>query len=374
MRGGYKVAGRKLVAVDVEVEDDLLSLGGDLGDFFLIYDDALADINNALVGMSTAAVMAAYVVAIEVAVSDDVTFIGFSPESVAIAVRRALGHATPVGRPHLRHRPRQGPECTPPSTSRPGPGALGGRRRQAVLTARPCGFWAWGAPARRDRLLPVRCATRSTRRPPSCTGCRWCAGSPAAARCSWRPATASRSHSSSRSRWSTGLSYERSYAFLDDWVLGALGSVGASRRRTCRLNDIASPAGKIAGAAQKRFASGAVAAPRDDGLRHRRRQDAPGAADRPREADATRAPRARTSGWTRCARRPGWRGWTSSRCSSTTSRGLHEAQQVRFHRRNWPGQRSWWRPSSSPGVDPPGALMWRGLPAVVDGGTWNQRS
>ncbi|HEY3438166.1 MAG TPA: biotin/lipoate A/B protein ligase family protein, partial [Actinotalea sp.] len=54
-----------------------------------------------------------------------------------------------------------------------------------------------------------------------------------------------------------GLSFERSYAFLDDWVLGALAGLGIQATYV-PLNDIASPAGKIAGAAQKRMASGAV--------------------------------------------------------------------------------------------------------------------
>ena len=54
-----------------------------------------------------------------------------------------------------------------------------------------------------------------------------------------------------------GLSFEQSYAFLDDWVMTALADVGISARYV-PLNDIASDKGKIAGAAQKRFAAGSV--------------------------------------------------------------------------------------------------------------------
>ena len=54
-----------------------------------------------------------------------------------------------------------------------------------------------------------------------------------------------------------GLTFEQSYAFLDDWVLGALGELGINATYQ-PLNDIASPAGKIAGAAQKRLVGGAV--------------------------------------------------------------------------------------------------------------------
>ncbi|MDO5726988.1 MAG: biotin/lipoate A/B protein ligase family protein, partial [Bowdeniella nasicola] len=54
-----------------------------------------------------------------------------------------------------------------------------------------------------------------------------------------------------------GLSFERSYAFLDDWVMTALARIGINARYV-PLNDIASDVGKIGGAAQKRFASGVV--------------------------------------------------------------------------------------------------------------------
>jgi lipoate-protein ligase A len=55
----------------------------------------------------------------------------------------------------------------------------------------------------------------------------------------------------------SGLSYIDSYAFLDDWVVGALNELGIAATYQ-PINDITSPAGKIAGAAQKRFAGGAV--------------------------------------------------------------------------------------------------------------------
>ena len=55
----------------------------------------------------------------------------------------------------------------------------------------------------------------------------------------------------------SGLSFVESYAFLDDWVIGALNDLGIAATYQ-PINDITSPAGKIAGAAQKRFAGGAV--------------------------------------------------------------------------------------------------------------------
>jgi hypothetical protein len=53
------------------------------------------------------------------------------------------------------------------------------------------------------------------------------------------------------------MTFADSYAFLDDWVLQALRSLGVDAVYQ-PLNDIASPAGKIGGAAQKRLANGGV--------------------------------------------------------------------------------------------------------------------
>ncbi len=52
-----------------------------------------------------------------------------------------------------------------------------------------------------------------------------------------------------------GMSFEQSYPYLDQWVMEALASIGV-RATYVPLNDIASDKGKIAGAAQKRWAKG----------------------------------------------------------------------------------------------------------------------
>ena len=54
-----------------------------------------------------------------------------------------------------------------------------------------------------------------------------------------------------------GLSFADSYAFLDEWVITTLRSLGIDAFYQ-PLNDIASPKGKIGGAAQKRLSSGAI--------------------------------------------------------------------------------------------------------------------
>jgi lipoate-protein ligase A len=53
------------------------------------------------------------------------------------------------------------------------------------------------------------------------------------------------------------MSFQDSYAFLDDWVIQSLRALGIDASYK-PLNDITSPAGKIGGAAQKRLGSGAV--------------------------------------------------------------------------------------------------------------------
>src|SRR5690606_33446633 len=54
-----------------------------------------------------------------------------------------------------------------------------------------------------------------------------------------------------------GMSFADSYAFLDEWAVIALQSLGIDASYQ-PLNDITSPAGKIGGAAQKRLGNGAV--------------------------------------------------------------------------------------------------------------------
>jgi lipoate-protein ligase A len=54
-----------------------------------------------------------------------------------------------------------------------------------------------------------------------------------------------------------GMSFADSYAFLDEWVVEALRSLGIDATYK-PLNDITSPTGKIGGAAQKRFGNGGV--------------------------------------------------------------------------------------------------------------------
>ncbi|HLS46041.1 MAG TPA: lipoate--protein ligase family protein, partial [Ornithinicoccus sp.] len=97
MRGEFKVRGGKLVSVDIESDGEVVTSAHVFGDFFLQPDDALEDINAALTGQHVDATAADISMAIEQRLGarpEPVEMIGFDANAVAIAVRRALGHAT----------------------------------------------------------------------------------------------------------------------------------------------------------------------------------------------------------------------------------------------------------------------------------------
>ncbi|MGO4202264.1 biotin/lipoate A/B protein ligase family protein [Rhodococcus sp. TAF43] len=252
MRGEYKIPGGKLVVVDVEVEDGRLSRVSLSGDFFLEPDEALDDITAAVTGMPVAADSAQLGQAISGALGDDVAMIGFTPESVGIAIRRALGHATswhdhtfdviePVVLDPAMH------VALDEVITRE---VAAGERRPTLR------FWDWDSP------LVVLGSFQSVRNE---------VDEEAAARHGigvvrrisgggamfMEPGNCITYSLAVPTSLVDGLSFERSYEFLDQWVMGALADVGINARYV-PLNDIASDKGKIAGAAQKRFAAGAV--------------------------------------------------------------------------------------------------------------------
>ncbi len=256
MRGEYKVPGGKLVAVDVETsgegDDARLAHVAISGDFFLEPDTALEDIDAALLGMPVGAGVEALAKAIEGALDEDVSMIGFSAEAVAIAVRRALGRAT-SWHDHQFEIIHEGPQ----------PPAMHMALDQAISESVDAGLrqptlriWEWASPAvvigsfqSLNNEVDLEGAKRH-----GITVVRRISGGGAMFIEPGNTITYSLTVPSSLVE---GLSFEQSYAFLDDWVLGALADVGVKATYQ-PLNDIASPAGKIAGAAQKRLVGGAV--------------------------------------------------------------------------------------------------------------------
>lgn len=254
--GEYKVPGGKLVVADVTLDGEgdgaTLSSVAISGDFFLEPDEALDTINGALVGVPASASVASMAAAVAAAVGDDVAMVGFSPEAVAIAVRRALGHSTNWG-DHTFEVIRGEAEVPfmQMALDEVLAQSVGAGTRGPTLR-----FWEWerttvvigSFQSMRNEIDPEgaqRQGVTVTRRV-SGGGAMFIQPGNTITYSLYVPASLV-----------DGLSFEQSYAFLDDWVLGALRDLGISASYV-PLNDITSPAGKIAGAAQKRYASGAV--------------------------------------------------------------------------------------------------------------------
>lgn len=90
MHGEYKVPGGKLVVIDLDVKDGALCHVRLSGDFFLEPPEALERINDALCGLPADADDARIATTVVGALPRDAEMFGFSPEAVAITIRRAL--------------------------------------------------------------------------------------------------------------------------------------------------------------------------------------------------------------------------------------------------------------------------------------------
>lgn len=90
MHGEYKVPGGKLVVVDLNVENGRLAHVRLSGDFFLEPPDALDSINAALTGLAADAGETELALAVAGSLPPGAEMFGFSPEAVAVVVRRAL--------------------------------------------------------------------------------------------------------------------------------------------------------------------------------------------------------------------------------------------------------------------------------------------
>lgn len=251
MRGEYKVPGGKLVVAEVQVDGGVLSRVNISGDFFLEPDDALERIDEALRGLPADTSGAELAKHIEAATTDD-ALIGFDARSVGIAVRRALGAST-TWSDHSFEIIQAGPLKPHQNLAMDQVlvEELGAGRRGPMLR-----MWEWAESAvvlgsfqsvrnevdleaaQRRGVTPVRRISGG--------GAMFVEPGNSITYSLYVPTTLV-----------DGMSFEQSYAFLDDWVLGALESIGV-KATYVPLNDITSPEGKIGGAAQKRLAGGAV--------------------------------------------------------------------------------------------------------------------
>ncbi|MER8071921.1 biotin/lipoate A/B protein ligase family protein [Streptomyces sp. NPDC094034] len=250
MHGEYKVPGGKLVVVDLDTEDGRLRHVRVAGDFFLEPDDAIESIDRALEGAPADTDAAALAARIEAALPPGTVMYGLSAEGVAIAVRRALARATDWTDYdwQLIHSAPESP-------------ALHMALDEVITTEVAAGqrpptlrVWEWAAPAvvigsfqsLRNEVDPEGAERHGI------TVVRRISGGGAMFIEPGNTITYSLSVPDSLVK---GLTFADSYAYLDDWVLGALGDMGITAWYQ-PLNDIATDAGKIAGAAQKRIVSG----------------------------------------------------------------------------------------------------------------------
>jgi lipoate-protein ligase A len=90
MHGEYKTPGGKLVAVDFELADRRLRDVTVSGDFFLYPEEAIESITSALAGLPADSDEGVVARAVQQAIPEGTELMGFSPEAIAIAVRRAL--------------------------------------------------------------------------------------------------------------------------------------------------------------------------------------------------------------------------------------------------------------------------------------------
>ena len=255
MHGAYKVPGGKLVVVDLEVRDGRLSDVVVSGDFFAEPDELLDVLVRALDGLSEGSTVGQLTTALDERVAAELPgaeLIGATTRDVAVGVRRALGRSTSWA----------DQEFTVLDTGLLPP-AMHVALDQVLTEELAAGrrgptfrFWEWDTPAvvigsfqslsnEVDLQEAERYGVQVVRRISGGGAMFMEAGN-----CITFSLVVPES-------LVDGLSYEESYAFLNQWVLGALADVDVEASLT-GLNDIASPAGKIAGSAQKRLVGGAV--------------------------------------------------------------------------------------------------------------------
>lgn len=252
MHGEFKVPGGKLVVVDLDVVEGRIANFRLAGDFFLEPDSALEGINSAINGLSSEADAAVIAAAVRASLPEGATLLGFSPEAVATTIRRALRKAT--GFKDYDWQLVHGEAYSPVmqmALDQVLADEVGEGRRQPTLR-----IWEWKDPAvvigsfqslknEVDLENAAKFGFDVVRRI-SGGGAMFMEAGTAITYSIYAPAELVQ-----------GMSFADSYAFLDEWAIVALKSLGIEASYQ-PLNDITSPKGKIGGAAQKRLGNGAV--------------------------------------------------------------------------------------------------------------------
>nr|WP_149955589.1 biotin/lipoate A/B protein ligase family protein [Zafaria cholistanensis] len=250
LHGEYKVPGGKLVVADLVAREGRILSASINGDFFLEPDEVLADINAALAGLPADTSHAALRDAVAAAVPAGAVMFGFDAAAVALAVRRALGYATTWTDHDWEILP---PEPLPIAEQVALDEVL--TREVAAGSRNPTlRLWEW-----RERSVVIG-SFQSLRNEVDPFGAdrhgvtvvRRISGGGAMF---MEPGNAITYSLYLPASLVDGMGFADSYPFLDDWVIEALAGVGVEAFYK-PLNDIATPAGKIGGAAQKRLAGG----------------------------------------------------------------------------------------------------------------------
>ena len=252
MHGEYKVPGGKLVVVDLEVSDGQIVDFRLAGDFFLEPDSALQDIERAVNGLPAESDAKTISAAVQSSLPGDALVLGFSPDAVAVAVRRALAKAASWTdyEWNIIHG-----EAYPPVVQMALDQVLseevGAGRRGPTLR-----IWEWNQPGvvlgsfqsvknEVDLENAEKYGFQVVRRV-SGGGAMFMEAGSVITYSIYAPIDLVQ-----------GMTFADSYAYLDEWVIVALKSLGIDASYM-PLNDITSPTGKIGGAAQKRLGTGAV--------------------------------------------------------------------------------------------------------------------
>ncbi|WP_413760760.1 biotin/lipoate A/B protein ligase family protein [Streptomyces sp. MMBL 11-3] len=246
MHGEYKVSGGKLVVVDLDERDGVLRDVRVAGDFFLEPDEAILAIDGALEGLPATTDAAELAARVQGGLPEGTVMYGVTPEGVAVAVRRALAQATDWTDYDWQfiHDEPQSPALHMALDEVLTAEVAAGRRPPTLRV------WEWGGPA------VIIGSFQSLRNEVDAEGARR-HGTTVVRRISGggamfvEPGNTITYSLSVPASLVSGLSFADSYAYLDDWVLEALGDMGIKAWYQ-PLNDIATDVGKIAGAAQKR--------------------------------------------------------------------------------------------------------------------------
>ena len=252
MHGEYKVPGGKLVVVDLDVVDGVISGFRLAGDFFLEPDEALGAIDAAVNGLPAETDARAIAAAVQKALPADAQLLGFGPESVATAIRRALQKAT-SWRDYDWQLVHPGPLSPLMHLALDEVLAqeVGDGTRKPTLR-----IWEWDERAVvigsfqsvKNEVDPANAEKYGFQvvRRISGGGAMFMDAGSVVTYSIYAPIDLI-----------AGMTFADSYAFLDEWAVQALQSLGIEASYQ-PLNDITSPAGKIGGAAQKRLGNGGV--------------------------------------------------------------------------------------------------------------------